>query len=124
MRNVLAHCPGHVSRLYQYFLGEEFDCVDFVGKQENLPEDLLSALRMAGESFTAEKIYEVPCVNAASQDIAYTGSCLYTPELLQQVLQAEQECMHKFGYRNEDLSKFVDSPRHVSVPHLQTSHCT
>lgn len=42
---------GFVTELYQYYVGKDLRGVDFIGKTENLREDLIQALMLAGEKF-------------------------------------------------------------------------
>ncbi len=52
INNVINMYPlGFVSILYKCYLGQNGDELDFVGKQENLKEDLIKALTLAGEDF-------------------------------------------------------------------------
>ena len=49
---------GFLTQMYGYFMG-----VDFVGRQENLREDLIKALTLAGEDFDADMIRTHPAIN-------------------------------------------------------------
>ena len=55
---------GALTTLYQCFLGENGDALDFVGKQENLREDLIKALTLSGENFKEETIRNLQRFNA------------------------------------------------------------
>jgi len=52
MINVLEKYPeGFLTKVYQLYLGERGDDLGYVGRQENLREDLITALNLAGEKF-------------------------------------------------------------------------
>ena len=46
-----AYPGGFVTQLFQYYVGKNGDGLDFVGRQENLTNDLVTALTLAGETF-------------------------------------------------------------------------
>jgi len=63
--NALKMFPqGPLTTLYKCFLGENGDALDFVGKQENLREDLIKALTLAGENFNKDIIRNLLRFNA------------------------------------------------------------
>jgi hypothetical protein len=49
--NVVERVPGAARFLYEAFVGAPGDEIDFIGRQESLADDLVSALRRAGETF-------------------------------------------------------------------------
>jgi hypothetical protein len=53
VRNVIDKCPGYVSQLYGRYT---YPKVDFIGKQENLRDDLIAVLRMRGLPFDEDYI--------------------------------------------------------------------
>lgn len=70
IRNVLdAYPEGFVTQLYRYYVHD----VEYVGRQENLREDLIEALTLAGEDFDAEAIRGLPArhLSAAEWQDAY-----------------------------------------------------
>ena len=57
--NVIERVPeGFLTKLYQYYIGEKKDKINFIGKTENLNEDLIKALTLAGEKIN-EDILEI-----------------------------------------------------------------
>ena len=46
-----AYPKGFVTELFQYYVGENLDIVNYIGKQESLADDLVKALTLAGETF-------------------------------------------------------------------------
>jgi len=62
--NILDAYPnGFVTTLYQYYVGEDCEKVDFVGRQEHLADDLVLALMLAGEDFDEEALRATPRAN-------------------------------------------------------------
>ena len=57
---------GALTLIYQSFLGLDGDDLDFVGRQENLVEDLVKALTLAGEDFNEEKLRNVGKKNVSA----------------------------------------------------------
>jgi hypothetical protein len=52
VKNMLFVFPeGFVTKLFQYYVGEHADQIDFIGRQEYLADDLVTALTLAGETF-------------------------------------------------------------------------
>lgn len=49
---------GYVTRLYKLYVGENLDKVDFIGRYENLADDLIKVLKLSGSTFDEEVIRE------------------------------------------------------------------
>ena len=87
--------------------------VDFIGKQENLVDDLVKALNAAGEFFDEELIRSTRPVNqSASLPVSGSGGfsdgatgskygdrAVWTPELRQLVYESEKELFERYDYR-------------------------
>lgn len=93
MKNVLKYLPGQLTKRYERYIGPEPGSLDFVGRQETLAEDLIRALRMAGEEFDEDKILNTPRENAGNNLPAYSD------QLLDAVLESESGAMTRFGWR-------------------------
>ncbi|KKW39725.1 hypothetical protein A2454_01280 [Candidatus Peribacteria bacterium RIFOXYC2_FULL_55_14] len=123
LRNALTYFPGGVSNMYRGYLGEEYTLPGgFVGRQERLVEDLILALRMAGETFDETSIRRTPPANLAARLDDFQHRCLYTAELLWEMMQSEGHAMRSLGYDREDLSCFLDQRKHSPLP--ATNHST
>lgn len=79
--------------------------VDFIGKQENLVDDLVKALNAAGEFFDEELIRSVRPINqSASLPVSgttgnkYGDRAAWTPELRQLVYKSEKELFELYDY--------------------------
>jgi len=66
LENILVLFPeGFLTKLYRYYLTDE---VDFVGKTESLEDDLVKALKLAGEPFDEEKLRAQTRLNVSQSD--------------------------------------------------------
>lgn len=88
---VAAEAPGYLSRLYEIFLGRPGD-IEFVGRYENLQDDLVRALQQAGQPFDAEAIGSTPPTNVSAELPA-------TPDVMDRILEAERPLIERF-YRD------------------------
>lgn len=94
IRNVLRRFPeGYLSKFYEFYLGSPPGGLCFVGRTENLVEDLVKALTLAGEDFDEERLRATPRINAS------VLRPLWSPRLREAVLRAESGILERFGYR-------------------------
>ena len=85
--------PGYVSRMYGWYVD---GFVDFVGRQERLAEDLVEALRRAGERFDVEAIRGAPRVNVSLAPLQWD------PVLRREALRLEYAALRRFGYHDTE----------------------
>lgn len=93
--HVLAKMPGVYSCCIVNFVGTDRKPIEFIGKYENLVEDLITALTMAGCHFNENVIRALPPINVSNKQ-AFPAE--YTPELKSAVLRTESGVMTRFGY--------------------------
>ena len=93
--NVLEHYPSFCTHVYEQYVGPPDDPIEFVGKQENLVEDLITALRSAGEDFNESLIRAFPPQNVSDQT---RFNATYTSELERRVREAESAAIERYGY--------------------------
>lgn len=74
--------------------------IDFVGKQENLREDLIAVLNQLELNFDEKVIREYPIVNKSETD---QTKIQWDPELKQKVLELESVGMQIYGYRADEV---------------------
>jgi hypothetical protein len=67
--NVLEKSPGYCSLAFSYFAGPPGNEVDFVGRFEDLVNDLVRGLQLAREPFDEGKLRSTPPQNVG--DYAY-----------------------------------------------------
>lgn len=99
IRASVAKEPGWIGKFFEEFIGhEDSPIVDFVGRQENIRQDLITALRFAEQPVNEEIILHTPHVNAAASLPEWRERCVYTPELEALVRTSEEWAMRRFGY--------------------------
>ena len=96
VNKVLAADAGIYARNLRDFVGTPEAPIEFVGRFENLVEDLVQALTLAGESFDAQAIRQLPPSNVSNKSKA---PAVYTPQLEAAVRAAEAEVFERFGYK-------------------------
>jgi hypothetical protein len=95
VRNVLERFPGFCSAGFELYTGPRTAPIEFVGKYENLVDDLILGLRLAGEQFDEAAIRRIPPLNVSDKT---RFPAEYTPDLEQAVKRAEREAMERYGY--------------------------
>lgn len=98
---------GWVTHEFLNFIDTTPRPVDFIGRVEYLRDDLIFALRAAGETFDESIIRTLEPVN--DSNIGGFPSkywATYTPELVRKVLAADSEIINRY-YRNYDID--IDS---------------
>ena len=94
--------------------------VDFVGRQESLADDLVRALRTAGEEFDEEKLRSTPQENTTDGDEDLTQRSIFPPALAAEVLLRERETLREYGYA--DYFPVHDAHTVFSVGSPQRGH--
>jgi hypothetical protein len=82
--------PGFVSAFYRRYTGPPEEPIDFVGHFERLADDLVLALRLAGQEFDEEALRAVPPVNVS----APTPPC--SPEVREKLRVVERETYERY----------------------------
>ena len=93
MDNALREIPGYCTQVFGRFTRN--GNIDFIGKLENLTEDLGRALQTFGEKFDREKIIDYPPRNIGMRK---RFKAFYTPELVLNVIMAEIKAIELYGY--------------------------
>lgn len=95
VRNVLATRPGAYGRTLLELVGDLDDQIEYIGKYENLTEDLIAALRKAGEVYDEDAVRNEPPANVSDKN---RFSAAYTEELEAAVREAESYVLQRFNY--------------------------
>lgn len=85
---------GYLTGLYR----EYTEPCNFVGKFENLTEELVRALRTANEDFQEELIRATAPMNVAYGRPEETESCVYPEELAKRIMDIERSAVMKYDY--------------------------
>lgn len=83
---------GFVTKLYSYYV----DDVDFVGRQENLEDDLVKALHLGGESFDEVALRATPPYVVVGSDPKYSSQYHVSQESQERILDIESLTIRRF----------------------------
>jgi hypothetical protein len=97
IRNVIATRPGYLTQMYSRFTDHE---TMFVGKQENLRTDLVTALRHTTLEFDEDYILERGRANVSQ---APRSDVMWDEGLKQEILRLEYAAIVRYGYQNTDV---------------------
>ena len=93
VENVVTRYPGWCSSMFEDYVGPPDRPIDFIGRHETLADDLVRALRTAGEPFDEGMLRATPPVNASRPYEA-----IWTPALVDAVVESEERTLRRFGY--------------------------
>ena len=92
VRKVIRKRPGYVTEMYGWYTKSQ---IDFVGKQENLPDDLITVLKQMNLEFDEAFVRNYPRVGESpspSAEIVWEGS------LKEEVYKLEYAGIVRYGY--------------------------
>lgn len=95
VRNLLEKFPGIYSHSLIEMVGEKNNEIEFIGKYENLVDDLIFALKSAGEAFDERVVRALSPVNVSDKA---RFPAVYTDQLEAGVKKAEVRMMKRFNY--------------------------
>jgi len=93
VENVVSKYPAWCSSMFEDYVGPPERPIDFIGHFESLADDLVRALRSAGESFDESALRTTPPVNAS-----HSYDAVWTPALVDAVVKSEERALQRFGY--------------------------
>jgi hypothetical protein len=85
------HPEGWVTSLYQCYLG-----LDYVGRQEHLVDELVEALRRAGETFDEAALRATPRRNRAATMPRFQDQLALSAETVERVLDCERWVIERY----------------------------
>jgi hypothetical protein len=94
------HPDGFVSKLYQQYTGKDLSKIDFIGKQERLTEDLVYALKLAGQKFDEKRLRRTKWVNCAARSPIYRSQAVISEDTKNRILETEEWVMNTFYHGN------------------------
>lgn len=101
VENVLRTRPGYVSEMYDWYARG----VDFVGRTENLTDDLRRALAGCGLDVDVEALHRVPAENVSEPR---RGLPRWDPYVLERLVASEREAIEVHGYEREVATLLED----------------
>ena len=96
MSNVNRKRPGFVTEMYGWYVRPG---VDFVGKQENLVEDMIKVFSLTNLNIDAEEIRAIEPKNETPSHIVRPE---WDPQLKRETLRLEYAGYARFGYTGEE----------------------
>lgn len=103
VEKVLKVAPdGWCSSLFNTYTDDDDNLVDFVGKTENLVDDFLQAMRMAGHDVDEDKVRSMAAANSSAMSgLSSSHWAKYTPELFDRVMAAESSLIQRYYWDHE-----------------------
>jgi hypothetical protein len=92
VRNVIRKRPGYVTEMYGWYTRPP---VDFIGKQENLYDDLIQVLSMLNVPFDEQFIRNYPRQNVSSKP---AKPLEWDPNLREELYKLEYAGIYRYGY--------------------------
>ena len=102
LERVVENCPGYLTEYYPRFVGPPDGEIDFIGRYERLVDDLVLALRLAGQDFDEKVIRSMPPINRSlneDEEEVVVSQC--SSDLIARLAETEQEIYERF-YSSQD----------------------
>jgi hypothetical protein len=94
IEQVVERLPGHFGNDVEHYIGPPSSPIDFIGRHEALADDLVRALRQAGEPFDEAALRAYPPDNVGWYDRFPTGA--YRPDLAERLAASEHAVIERF----------------------------
>jgi hypothetical protein len=92
IKGVVKRHPGYVTELYSSYTSPS---IDFIGKTENLADDLIKVLTIMGINVPEEKVRSYPTQNVSKTEEV---NIVWDAELKKEVLKLEYAALVRYGY--------------------------
>lgn len=97
INNVLDEYPdGFLWRMYQVFTGEDLSKINFIGKQEQLADDLVEALTLSGQEFNEKRLRNMKMTNVAGSHKKYLPLTELKSATIERIIKAEEWVVNTF----------------------------
>jgi hypothetical protein len=107
IRRVIERAPGHATRVFERFVGPANAQISFVGRYESLADDLVYALRLAGEPHDAAALRGTPPTNVGHYQKV---TAEYSRELADALVDAERPIVDRFYADDPFPEQLLASP--------------
>jgi len=93
MQSVINRYPGYLTQMYGWYAppGE----IDFIGRTEDLIDDLISTLREVGADFNEKEVRNTEKINASPDHVSQPN---WNEDLREEVRRLEAPIFERFGY--------------------------
>jgi hypothetical protein len=105
VNRVIEFAPGGAEATFERFVGTTGDEIDFVGRHERLADDLVAALRSAGEGFDESALRAHPHANVSDYDKA---PAIYTRRTAERLAECERATIERFYPADPIPQRFLD----------------
>jgi hypothetical protein len=105
INRVIEFAPGEAGATFERFVGPPGDEIDFVGRHERLADDLVAALRSAGEGFDESALRAHPQANTSDYDKA---PAVYTRRTAERLAECERATIERFYPADPIPQRFLD----------------
>ena len=95
VRRVLDRYPGWCTQTFEDYVGPVTKTIEFIGRYERLADDLVLALRQAGEPFDEALLRRTPPANVSTWPVR---ELVWSPDLVAEVMHVEAGAVQRFGY--------------------------
>lgn len=99
IEKILTEIPGDLSRRYEMYVGPPKSTISFVGRFENLENDLVDALKQAGQDFDEAVLRAHPPENSTDYK---KQPAVYTASQMERLAEAEAPAIKRF-YRGSPV---------------------
>jgi hypothetical protein len=99
IEQVIERLPGHLEVLYARYIGPPSQPITFIGRYEALVDDLVRALRAAGEEFDEQALRSYPPDNVNDYE---RFPALYQPDVARRLADSERAVIERF-YADEPV---------------------
>ena len=98
LENVIRYKPnGWVTWEYCNYIDTVPSGIDFIGRLENLVDDTIKVLRLAGETFSENAVRSIPKINDSDMDGKSSKYwATYTPKLLDRISALDGEIIRRY----------------------------
>lgn len=97
LENVLTAYPdGFVTQIYKCYVGADNTWMDFVGRQENLVDDLVTALNLAGETIDEKRLRRLKPMNVSAGIPQFADRAIASPSMVERIESTERWVLDTF----------------------------
>jgi hypothetical protein len=100
VRGIAQKFPGFVTEMFSQYTRPP---VAFIGKQENLTEDLITVLKQLDPEVDEDFIRKYSLVNVSAEQHRKPTDVVWDPDLRKQIYQLEYAGIVRYGYEKMDL---------------------
>jgi len=105
VNRVIERFPGAAGAVYETYVGPLGNEIDFIGRFDHLADDLVAALRLAGEEFDEPALRACPPVNASDYALLPAS---YRPDTAERLADCERAAIERFYFWDPIPARLLD----------------